>query len=77
MKTIGISEFKAHCIALLKELQRTQSPLIITHRGRPLARIEPVVNSECKRLGALRDLGEIKGDLVNASFADEWDMEAS
>ncbi|MBI3924528.1 MAG: type II toxin-antitoxin system Phd/YefM family antitoxin [Armatimonadetes bacterium] len=76
MESIGISEFKSKCIALLKELQSTRTSLIVTHRGRPLARIEPILNEEePRRLGALRHLGRIRGDLVMIDFPDEWEME--
>lgn len=75
MKSMGISEFKSHCIRILKDLQRSRSPLIITHRGRPLARIEPIDGRGGRVLGALRHLGRIKGDLVHVDFTDEWEME--
>lgn len=42
MKTIILSVFKANCIALLREAQKTSEPIIVTRRGRPLARIEPL-----------------------------------
>ncbi|MBM3267260.1 MAG: type II toxin-antitoxin system Phd/YefM family antitoxin [Candidatus Sericytochromatia bacterium] len=74
MKTIGISEFKAGCIQLLKDVQRTREPLVVTHRGRPLARIEPVPEVERKVLGSLRHMGEIRADLLAVDFTDEWEM---
>jgi prevent-host-death family protein len=39
---IPASTFKARCLALLDEVERTGRPLIITKRGRPVARLEPV-----------------------------------
>ena len=42
MKTVIISEFKAKCIAILREAQRTREPVVVTRRGKPLARIEPI-----------------------------------
>ncbi|HXE73907.1 MAG TPA: hypothetical protein VNO81_14700 [Candidatus Nitrosotenuis sp.] len=76
MESIGIAEFKARCIALLKEIQRTRRALVITHRGRPIARVEPIVEPAGKRrLGALRHLGRIRGDIVQTDFPQEWEME--
>jgi prevent-host-death family protein len=72
MKSVGISEFKSHCIALLKEVDETGVGLVVTHRGRPLARVEPMEPAGA-RLGALRHLGEIRGDLVYTDFSDEWE----
>lgn len=76
MDSIPISDFKARCIAVLKEVQRTRRPLVVTHRGRPIARVEPVPESvEKRRLGALRHLGRVEGDLVPPAFEDEWETE--
>jgi prevent-host-death family protein len=73
MKTIMLSEFKANCIAILREAQRTAEPLIVTRRGRPLARIEPVQEPTPKRLfGAQRGRLRIKGDIVHADFSADW-----
>lgn len=74
MKTMLVSEFKAKCIGALKEANRTGEPLLVTLRGRPLARIVPVGRNRPERkLGALRGWMEIKGDIVHADFADEWE----
>ncbi|MBA3353018.1 MAG: type II toxin-antitoxin system Phd/YefM family antitoxin, partial [Blastocatellia bacterium] len=43
MKTVLISDFKAKCIAMLKQVQKSGEPLTVTLRGRPIARVEPVV----------------------------------
>jgi prevent-host-death family protein len=60
-----ISEFKAKCIAVLREAQRTGKPVLITRRGRPIARIEPVAESlPTRTLGALRGRMGIRGDIV-------------
>lgn len=74
VKSIGISEFKSRCIAILKKLHRTGSPLVVTLRGRPLVKIEAVGGRAVRRrLGALRNLGEIRGDIVEMGFADDWE----
>ena len=41
MKTIVISEFKAKCIALLKEINRSGEPLTVTLHGKPIATMGP------------------------------------
>lgn len=58
MKKMSISEFKVKCIAVLREAQRTGEPVVITRRGRPVARIEPILEGAAQRsLGALRMIG--------------------
>jgi prevent-host-death family protein len=39
MKSIAITEFKAQCLALLEDVARTGEPLVVTKRGKPLARV--------------------------------------
>ncbi|MDA0347614.1 MAG: type II toxin-antitoxin system Phd/YefM family antitoxin [Verrucomicrobia bacterium] len=74
MKTILISEFKARCIAILKEAQRTREPVLVTRRGHPLARIEPVYdNPPPRKFGALKSRMRIKGDIVHSDFDSEWE----
>ncbi|NCA12166.1 type II toxin-antitoxin system Phd/YefM family antitoxin [bacterium] len=74
MKTVILSAFKARCIALLREAQRTAEPIVVTRRGRPLARIEPIREPVPKRVfGKQRGRMTIKGDIVHADFAAEWE----
>ena len=42
MKTMVISDFKAKCIAVLKNAQHDGEPLMITWHGHPLAKVVPV-----------------------------------
>ena len=41
MREIEISEFRARCLALLKEVSRTKNPLRITRYGKPVAEVIP------------------------------------
>lgn len=71
-----ISEFKARCIGELKRVYRTGRPLIVTLRGKPIARVEPVRSAEepSVRLGAGRGHARIKRDLVRIDLSRDWDM---
>jgi prevent-host-death family protein len=73
MKTILVSEFKAKCIGLLKQVQKTKKPLVVTLRGKPLARVEPIVQPKKRvRLGALKGWMEIKGDIIHSTMEKDW-----
>jgi prevent-host-death family protein len=41
MRAIRASEFKAKCLAILDEVERTGEPVTILKRGRPVARLVP------------------------------------
>jgi prevent-host-death family protein len=75
MKTMLVSEFKAKCIATLKEVQRTREPMLITLRGRPLVTVQPVESvGPGKRLGALRGRMTIRRSLVKIETTPDWEM---
>jgi prevent-host-death family protein len=44
MKLVAVSEFKSHCLSLLEDVARTGEPILVTKRGKPLARITPSGN---------------------------------
>jgi prevent-host-death family protein len=65
MKSIAISEFKARCLALLEDVARTGETLLVTKRGKPLARVTPGGNSAAASpQETLRGTVEIVGDIV-------------
>lgn len=70
-KTVPVGEFKAHCLALLDKVARTHKPLIVTKRGKPVAKIVPTETQKSRNL-----LGSVKfhGDIV-APILDKWDIE--
>ncbi|HZA14161.1 MAG TPA: type II toxin-antitoxin system prevent-host-death family antitoxin [Myxococcaceae bacterium] len=41
-RKIAAGEFKAKCLALLDEVDRTKQPLVITKRGVPVAKLVPI-----------------------------------
>ncbi len=41
-RSIAISKFKAECLGLLDKVAETGEELIVTKRGRPIARVVPV-----------------------------------
>lgn len=74
MKTMLVSEFKAKCTAVLKEVQRTREPLVITLRGQPLVTVQPVEpRGSGKRLGGLKGLMTIRHDLVKIDTTADWE----
>jgi prevent-host-death family protein len=75
MKTVAVSAFKTHLLALLAEVQRTGDPLLVTKRGRPLARVEPVRESPIRSFkGRWKGRVRILGDVVApASDPSEWE----
>jgi prevent-host-death family protein len=40
-RVVPAGEFKARCLALLDEVSQTGKPLVVTKRGKPVARVVP------------------------------------
>lgn len=73
MKTVLISEFKAKCIAMLKQVEKSGEPLTVTLRGRPIVRVEPMPPERKRiRLGALKGSIEIRGDIIRSDLEKDW-----
>ena len=41
-KMIGAAEFKAHCLRLMEEANRTGETIVVTKRGKPFMEVKPV-----------------------------------
>jgi prevent-host-death family protein len=69
-RTIAAARFKAECLALLDRVAATGEELVVTKRGRPVARVVAIHDD-----GALRTLvGSVqeRGDVL-APIGDAWD----
>jgi prevent-host-death family protein len=71
-RMIKASEFKAKCLALMDEVERTGEPLVITKKGKPVAELVPHRASRPKALGLLKDRLFITGDIISPIDV-EWD----
>jgi prevent-host-death family protein len=73
-KRIGAAAFKANCLRILDEVERSGEPIIVTKRGRPVAEIRPVEKRERRSI-----IGVMKGTVLRydrphepAIDPDEW-----
>ncbi len=59
-KTIPAGRFKQQCLAIIDEVEKTHRPVVISKRGRPVARLVPLEDEkeiEARILGELRSGG--------------------
>ena len=72
-KTMPAAEFKAKCLKILDELEA--EGILITKRGRPVARVIPAVEADNKKLiGSMKGKIEIHGDLFSTGI--KWNAES-
>lgn len=75
MKTkVPAGEFKAKCLGLLDEVQRSRNEIVITKRGRAVARLLPVDDEPPRVFGRMKGSVEILGDLI-APVGERWDAD--
>ena len=76
MKEIAISEFKAKCLALLEQVQKTKKPIRVTRFGKPVAEVVPVPPEKGPGdwIGSMKGTIKILGDIVSpASEEQDWE----
>ena len=54
MKKIAAGVFKARCLTLMDDVRSTREPLIITKRGKPVAKLVPIENTKDDFIGRLK-----------------------
>ncbi len=69
---LAVSEFKSRCLEVLETLRHGGRDLIVTKHGEPIARVMPIRKPRPLR-GLLKGQVEIRGDIVQADFADDWE----
>jgi len=72
MKTIAAAKFKEQCLALLDSV--TDEGLVITKRGKPVARLVPIHANGKSLIGVLRGKLKVRGNLLSTGIA--WDAES-
>lgn len=63
---INAAEFKAKCLKLIDEVAASHQPLVITKRGKPVARVVPIEDEQPRGLfGYMKGTVTIYGDIID------------
>ncbi len=73
-RIVSATEFKAKCLALLDEIEKSGDAVTVTKRGRPVAVLGPVESNAWKSPRDSGPGGEIVGDIVGGNGEDLWDV---
>ena len=63
MKKIPAAVFKAQCLTLMEDVRSTRRPLLITKRGKPVAKLVPVDEAKDDFIGRLKGVFRVVGDI--------------
>lgn len=75
---INAAEFRAKCFKILDQVKSTHKEVIITKRGKPIAKLTHIAkkNEKDPLLGALSGSGQTIGDLtLPVSDPKDWEID--
>ena len=75
MKTMPAGQFKARCLSVMEEVKRYRTPVLITKKGRPVAKLVPADDPPGDVFGCMAGTAKIVGD-VEAPVLDAGAWEA-
>ena len=76
LRTVKASEFKATCLKLMDEVAETGEEIVITKRGKPIAKLTSHRERPKTLFGAGRDRMKIVGDVISPIDV-EWEAETN
>jgi hypothetical protein len=66
MEVIELGKFQKNCITILEEISQLNKSVLISEKGKFLAKIVPVESSTKKSwLGCMAGTGQIVGDIIS------------
>lgn len=76
MKTnhIPAGEFKAKCLQLMNEVNAKHIDIVITKRGKPIAKLVPIDDEDKSFFGCLYGTVTVKGDIL-APLEEKWEAD--
>jgi prevent-host-death family protein len=74
-REIAAAEFKAKCLKLMDSVQKTKTPILITKRGKPVAKLVPAERDATDFFGCMKGSFRIIGDIISPIDI-EWEANA-
>lgn len=75
MKSMAACAFKAHYLAAMDEVQAKKETVVITKRGKPVAKLVPVDTKDHDIFGFMRGKVFITGDVISPAIDDRGNLE--
>jgi len=73
MRKMAAGSFKANCLAVMDEVQAKHETVVITKRGKPVAKLVPLNTETDETYNFLAGKGTITGDVVSPAISPkEW-----
>ena len=75
-RQVAAADFKANCLRLMDEVARQRRPIVITKRGKPVAKLVPVEEEPADLFGYMAGTAKICGDIIGSIEDLEWTGDA-
>ena len=73
MRTMAAGVFKTKCLAVMDEVQSKRETVVITKRGKPVAKLVPIDSAKDDIYGYMKGKMTITGDVVGPILSlKEW-----
>ncbi len=78
MKTMPAGAFKTHCLRVMEDVKKYRTPVVITKKGRPVAKLVPPDAPAADVFGCMAGTARIVGDVEAPIVAPgTWDAAGS
>jgi prevent-host-death family protein len=65
-------EFKSKCLAVMDEVLESGEPVLITKRGKPVAKLVAAREKSDEIFGYMTGKARIVGDIIHSAPAEDW-----
>lgn len=62
---ISAAAFKAECLKLMDQVEKTGKPVVITKHGRPVAQLVPIPPQDGSLFGYMKNTVQFKGEIIS------------
>jgi prevent-host-death family protein len=73
---ISAAEFKTNCLRLMDDVAQRRIPVVITKRGKPVAKLVPISEEPIDIFGRMAGTIRICGDIISPMDDLEWTGDA-
>jgi prevent-host-death family protein len=73
IRQMPVGDFKARCLAVMKTVQATGEPIVVTRRGVPVVKVVPFERDKDDIFGFMTGKVKITGD-IESPIPVEWEV---
>ncbi len=73
IQEMAAGEFKAKCLQLMDEVEKSKKEIVITKYGKPVAKLVPYTEERKPLYGSLKGSITYIGDIISPVGEDDWE----